>query len=103
MALVVTEPSVSGEHDLARILGLIAHFRIPAAVCVNKWDMAPDITKSIERRARELGAEIAGRISYDPEFSRLLCVGRTIAETNRPGGREIEEIAKKIHYEEIAI
>lgn len=103
MALVVTEPSISGDHDLARILGLIAHFRIPAAVCVNKWDIAPDLTDSIERRARELGAEIAGRISYDPQLSRLLCEGQTIAESNRPGGREIEEIAQKLFHEEIAI
>ena len=39
LVLVVTEPTVSGEHDLERVLSLTRHFDIPAAVCVNKWDL----------------------------------------------------------------
>jgi len=42
--LVVTEPTVSGEHDLERVLSLTRHFQIPAAVCVNKWDINPEMT-----------------------------------------------------------
>lgn len=63
--LVVTEPTVSGEHDLERVLGLTRHFQIPAAVCVNKWDINPDMTERIEENAAGLGARIAGRIRYD--------------------------------------
>ena len=39
MVLVVTEPTVSGEHDLGRVLALAKHFDIMASVCVNKWDL----------------------------------------------------------------
>lgn len=39
MALVVTEPTVAGRHDLERILDLLSHFKVPAVVCVNKSDL----------------------------------------------------------------
>jgi MinD superfamily P-loop ATPase len=65
LALVVTEPTVSGLHDLQRVLALARHFSVPAAVCVNKWDINPQQTEKIESAARAAGAEIAGRIRYD--------------------------------------
>ncbi|MEA3421470.1 MAG: 4Fe-4S binding protein, partial [Acidobacteriota bacterium] len=36
-ALVVTEPTVSGLHDLDRILKVVRHFSIPCGVVVNKY------------------------------------------------------------------
>ena len=39
--LVVTEPTISGRHDMARVLELVRHFRLPFAVCVNKADINP--------------------------------------------------------------
>ena len=65
LILVVTEPTVSGEHDLERVLSLAAHFQTPALVCVNKWDLNPEMTYRIEDKARQAGACIAGRIRYD--------------------------------------
>ncbi len=51
--LIVTEPSVSGKHDLERVCQLAAHFKIPAMVCVNKYDLNPDQTQSIIDIAKE--------------------------------------------------
>jgi MinD superfamily P-loop ATPase len=34
--LIVTEPMVSGQHDMARVVNLAAHFKVPAMICVNK-------------------------------------------------------------------
>ena len=65
LVLAVTEPTVSGEHDLERVLSLTRHFNIPAAVCVNKWDLNAEMTERIEDKARRAGARIAGRIRYD--------------------------------------
>ena len=56
LVLAVTEPTVSGEHDLERVLSLTRHFGIPAAVCVNKWDLNPEMTERIENKARQAGA-----------------------------------------------
>jgi MinD superfamily P-loop ATPase len=65
LVLIVTEPTVSGEHDLERVLALTRHFQIPALVCVNKWDLNLEMTERIEGKARQVGARIAGRIRYD--------------------------------------
>ena len=63
--LVVTEPTQSGKHDLARVTELTDHFGIPTLVCVNKWDLNPDITAEIESLARQQSATIAGKVRYD--------------------------------------
>ncbi|MCU0577817.1 MAG: ATP-binding protein, partial [Desulfobacterota bacterium] len=62
MVLIVTEPTVSGEHDLERVLALAKHFEVPVMVCVNKWDLNPSMTERIEEQARKAGARLAGRI-----------------------------------------
>lgn len=65
LALVITEPTVSGEHDLDRVLRLTEHFGVPTAICVNKWDVNASMTERIERKAMERGAAVAGRVRYD--------------------------------------
>ena len=65
LALVVTEPTLSGEHDLQRVLQLAEHFGIPVMVCVNKWDLNPSMTQRIEQTAAAHGAMVARRVRYD--------------------------------------
>ncbi len=79
--LVVTEPTPSGEHDLDRILNLTRHFDIPAAVCVNKWDVNPSMAERIERRAREQGAAVVGRVRYDIRVTAAQLQARAPVET----------------------
>jgi MinD superfamily P-loop ATPase len=80
--LVVTEPTVSGRHDLERVLSLTRHFQIPAAVCVNKWDLNPEMTRRIEEGARQTGAAIAGRIRYDRAVTLAQMRGLAAVETD---------------------
>jgi MinD superfamily P-loop ATPase len=79
-ALIVTEPTVSGQHDLERIAGVARHFRVPAWVCVNKWDLNPDMTARIEAAARLQGLPIAGRVRYDQAVTAAQVAARTIVE-----------------------
>ncbi len=79
-ALVVTEPSRSGLHDLKRICELTAHFRIPTWVCVNKFDLSEALTRLIEREAERLGARTVGRISYSPSVTAAQLAGTTVVE-----------------------
>ncbi len=65
LALIVTEPTLSGRHDLMRAAELTAHFRIPTLVCINKWDIHPGMTERIEKEARDHDVLPAGRIRYD--------------------------------------
>jgi len=79
-AVIVTEPTVSGLHDLLRVLDLTRHFRIPAGVIVNKADLNEDMTKRIEEAAREAGAELLGTVPYDNAFTAAQIRRRTLLE-----------------------
>jgi MinD superfamily P-loop ATPase len=92
VVLVVTEPTVSGEHDLERVLSLTRHFDIPAAVCVNKWDLNPEMTERIEDKARRLDARVVGRIRYDSAFTLAQMGVRTVVETDASCVEDIRRI-----------
>lgn len=92
LVLVVTEPTVSGEHDLKRVLALTRHFGVPAAVCVNKWDIHPEMAEKIEALACREGARLAGRIAYDPIVTRAQLQERTVVETTAPAAAEFRKI-----------
>ncbi len=95
--LVVTEPTVSGEHDLARVLKLAAHFGIPAAICVNKWDLNPEMTERIEKQARTLGATVAGRIRYDRAVTQAQIRERAVVETDAPCAEDIRALWERLN------
>ena len=97
LALAVTEPTVSGEHDLDRILKLAKHFQIPTAVCVNKWDLNPEMTERIEQKARESGTQIAGRIRYDQSITKAQLQARTIVETDADSAEDIRKVWKTLN------
>jgi MinD superfamily P-loop ATPase len=64
LAVAVTEPTVSGAHDLMRILSLTAHFEVPALVVINKFDINTDMSEMIVREAESAGAPVVGKIPY---------------------------------------
>jgi len=94
--LVVTEPTVSGEHDLLRVLTLARHFEIPTAVCVNKWDINPEMTERIEAKARAAGVQIAGRIRYDPAVTTAQIQAKAVVELDAPSAEDMREVWKNL-------
>lgn len=78
--LIVAEPTVSGEHDMERVLKLSVHFEIPALVCVNKWDLNPEVTERIEATALKAGAKIMGRIPYAKIFTDAMVNGQLVVD-----------------------
>ncbi|MGA1844986.1 MAG: ATP-binding protein [bacterium] len=92
LVLVVTEPTVSGEHDLERVLALARHFGIPSAVCVNKWDLNTEMTERIENRAHEAGARVVGRIRYDRAVTLAQMQEITVVETEAPSAEDVRHI-----------
>jgi MinD superfamily P-loop ATPase len=81
-ALIVTEPTLSGIHDMQRVVQLANHFKVPAMVCVNKFDLNPDLTRDIENFARDEDLSCLGRIPFDPIFTKAMIQGQTIFEYN---------------------
>lgn len=79
---IVAEPTLSGIHDMERVVQLTNHFKVPAMVCVNKFDLNLDLTRDIENFARDEGLFFLGRIPFDPIFTKAMVKGRTIIEYN---------------------
>ena len=80
LVLVITEPTLSGQHDLLRVSELTSHFGIPTVVCVNKWDLNPAITEQIEREAGSHGVKAAGRIRYDTAITKAQIMKTSVIE-----------------------
>ena len=78
--VIVVEPTVSGFHDMERVLDLAAHFRVPGMVCVNKFDLNIEMTEAIEHLASERNVALLGRIPFDPVFTRSMVAGKTLLE-----------------------
>ncbi|MGC8720232.1 MAG: ATP-binding protein [Thermodesulforhabdaceae bacterium] len=98
--VVVAEPTLSGEHDAQRVIKLARHFNIPAFLCINKWDINPEVTERLERTAKNDGVTVLGRISYDRAVTVALTSGRTVFEMEgmefRRSAAEIKSIWKSL-------
>ncbi|MCK5225832.1 MAG: ATP-binding protein [Planctomycetes bacterium] len=88
LVLIVTEPTISGKHDLDRVVELTQHFKIPAAVCINKYDINTKITKQIEKRADEINLKIAGKIAYDTSVTKAQIAAKSIIEYSQNSVKE---------------
>ena len=80
MALLVTEPTLSGIHDLERVLGVCQHFGIPARVCINKYDLNMDNTRQIENYCLNQGVQVAARIPLDNIVTEAMVRGLPVVE-----------------------
>jgi MinD superfamily P-loop ATPase len=78
LALLVTEPTVSGSHDLERILGTVTHFRVPALVLINKADVNPARSASIEDYCRAQGIALVGKLPYDTVVTEAMVQGQPV-------------------------
>lgn len=78
LALIVTEATLSGLHDLKRILTTVRHFKLAAAVCINKTDLYPQGAEEIRQFAREENLPVVGEIPYDPIFVEAVICGMPV-------------------------
>jgi len=93
LVLVVTEPTLSGLHDLHRVADLTKHFGIETLVCVNKWDLNEDIASQIETQALQRGLKLAGRVRYDRAVTEAQIQRKSLVEYQQNGAAmEMREI-----------
>jgi MinD superfamily P-loop ATPase len=78
--LIITEPSVSGEHDLERIAALVDHFRLPSFVLVNKADLHWPMARAIRKFCDVKGYRFMGYLPYTRAFIQAQVEGKTILE-----------------------
>ena len=85
LALIVTEPTVSGLHDLERVAQLARQMRVRTAVCINKHDINPDVTAHIERTCKAQNIPVVGAIAYDPAVTHAQTAGLSVIEHTANG------------------
>lgn len=90
--LVVTEPTLSGEHDLERLLVLSRQLEVPVAVCVNKWDLNPEIAARIEDHAAAQGAAVMGRVRYDHSVTAAQIQTEAVVELGGPSAVDVKKL-----------
>ncbi|MFH1992959.1 MAG: ATP-binding protein [Pseudomonadota bacterium] len=78
--LIVAEPTVSGQHDMERVVQLAAHFNVPAMVCINKYDINLELSANIENYAKEKHLIRVGQIPFDPIFTKAMIQAQTLFE-----------------------
>ncbi|BDV00147.1 cobyrinic acid a,c-diamide synthase [Thermodesulfomicrobium sp. WS] len=88
-AVLVTEPSPSGLHDLRRVAAVCARFRVPVAVVLNKWDLAPDMAAAVEALCAEQGWMLLGRLPHDTAVPWAMAQGMAVTETDGPWARAV--------------
>jgi MinD superfamily P-loop ATPase len=78
LALLVVEPTVSGIHDLERILGTVTHFGVPAFVCINKADLNRTRADEIARYCAEQAIDLVGRVGFDQIVTKAMVAGQPV-------------------------
>jgi len=77
-ALVVTEPTLSGIHDMQRALDLAKHFSVPSFIVINKFDLNREMTERIRSIAKEYKSKVIGEIPFDKNVHDALMKGESV-------------------------
>ena len=96
--IVVTEPTLSGIHDMKRVLSLMNQLRVRSGVIINKYDLNLINSKGIERYCLENDIEILGTLPFNPIMTESMLVGKTLPEFSPEHEmvRLLEKIWKRI-------
>ena len=104
LALLITEPTLSGRHDLERVLGVCHHFEVPTLVCINKYDINEENTRLIESYCLDQEVPVTARIPFDNVVTEAMIHGLPLVEYAHNGiSRQVEilwETASKLLQKE---
>ncbi|SLM29710.1 Ferredoxin (Iron-sulfur cluster-binding protein) [Desulfamplus magnetovallimortis] len=76
--LIVTEPTQSGMHDMARVKKLADQMNAAVYLCVNKADLNPEATDEIKKFCHENGISFAGEIPFDRDVIESMKAGKSL-------------------------
>jgi MinD superfamily P-loop ATPase len=95
-ALLVTEPTMSGLHDLKRVVKVIQRTRMKMGCIINKSDLNPSMTDEIHQFLVEENITLLADLHFDTEFNKAMILKKTIVETDSPIKLQIEDAWGKI-------
>lgn len=96
-AIIVTEPTISGVHDLIRILDLVKYLNIQSGIIINKYDLNLEKVKKIREISNKYNSDLLGLISYDKKVTEAQMKGLSVIEyDNGYLSLQLKEIWNKI-------
>ncbi len=78
--VIVTEPTISGLHDMQRTIEVIKKFNLKSGVIINKFDLNLDMSTQIDNWCISNGIEVIGHLPFDPQMVNAMVQGKTIIE-----------------------
>ena len=96
-AVIVTEPTLSGLHDMDRVIRVAKSFNVPVLLIINKSDLNIDITDQFEKYSNENNIELLGKLKFDKTMVEAVTNGKTIIEyTNNKTTENLQDIWKRL-------
>ncbi len=80
--VIVTEPTISGLHDLQRTVGIVQKFNLRACVIINKYDLNLSMSAKIKKWCKESNITMAGELQFDKNMVEAMVQGKSITEFN---------------------
>ncbi len=80
LAIIVTEPTPAGIHDMQRVAELSTHFGVPTYIIINKADLNAEHANEIRAYAEANGYRVLGELPYDPVVSQAITAGKPMVE-----------------------
>ena len=94
--VLVTEPTVSGVHDLKRVYELVDKFGIKAGCIVNKADLNPDVLADLKSFLSDEDIALIAEVPYNEKFTEAITNGKTIVEWDEDLKKIISKSWEKI-------
>ena len=93
MAIIVTEPTLSGIHDMERMIEVASHFDIDTRVVINKFDLNEENTDKIKSICKEKEIKVSGVIPFSREVVESVVNMVPVVEYTKNGiSQTIEDI-----------
>ena len=99
LVLIITEPTLSGKHDLERVAELAAGFNIPVLVAINKFDLNSDMAEQIEKDVLKQNIKVVGKIRYDKAFTKAQIMKTSVVEyTSGAVTEDVKALWRNVTY-----
>ncbi|KPA12229.1 (4Fe-4S)-binding protein [Candidatus Magnetomorum sp. HK-1] len=96
--LIITEPTLSGMHDLKRVAELSNFLKVPGMLCVNKFDLNPNLTEEIIATGKKYQLTAVGKIPYDSSVTKAMVEGKSpVSFSKGPASLAIEAVWKNVN------